>query len=227
MITNTQKVVETLQRWPGLDDDKLAYRANIQTRQQVNQICHRLKAQGRLRRTPGPDGKMINELISSAKPAEATQRPVYQEPVGAIELTMKLAWTVLGHVELDQHKKLTFPKAPTQPGLYKFEFITKYVRKEYIGETDRLSRRLQHYRTPGPSQSTNIRLNRDMIKAIESGYKIGVSIMSTDASIMMDGQTCKPDMLKKSVRVLLEHAAIYAARKTGIVLLNLDQRGLT
>jgi len=66
-----------------------------------------------------------------------------------------------------------------------------------------------------------------MIKAIESGYKIGVSIMSTDASIMMDGQTCKPDMLKKSVRVLLEHAAIYAARKTGIVLLNLDQRGLT
>ena len=220
MVTNTQKVVEILQRWPGLDDDKLAYQASIQPRQQVNQICRRLEAQGLLRRTPGPDGKIVNELISNAMPAEATQPPVYQEPVGSIVLSMKFAWTALGYVELDHHKKLTFPKAPPQPGLYRFEFIAADGRKEYIGETDLLRRCLQHYRTPGPSQSTNIRLNAYMVKAIEAGYKIGISIMATGASVMMDGQICKPDMRNESVRVLFEHAAIYAARETGIVLLN-------
>ena len=38
----------------------------------------------------------------------------------------------------------------------------------YIGETDSLNRRFQQYRTPGPTQTTNIRLNLLMRKIIKS-----------------------------------------------------------
>ena len=63
MTTNTDRLIETLQRWPGLDDDQLAHQAEIRPRQQVNQICRRLAEAGKLRRTNGPDGKIINTLV--------------------------------------------------------------------------------------------------------------------------------------------------------------------
>jgi hypothetical protein len=63
MTTNTDRLIETLQRWPGLDDDQLAHQAEIHPRQQVNQICRRLAKDGKLRRTQGPDGKLINTLV--------------------------------------------------------------------------------------------------------------------------------------------------------------------
>jgi hypothetical protein len=46
-----------------LDDDQLADRANIRPRQTVNQICRALQSAGVLRRSTGPDGKIVNELV--------------------------------------------------------------------------------------------------------------------------------------------------------------------
>jgi hypothetical protein len=39
MPTNIERLVATLERWPGLDDDQLGHQSGIQPRQQVNQIC--------------------------------------------------------------------------------------------------------------------------------------------------------------------------------------------
>jgi hypothetical protein len=62
MTTNTDRVIETLRRSPGLDDGELARQAGVEPRQQV-MICGFLEALGKLRRTPGPNGKIINTLI--------------------------------------------------------------------------------------------------------------------------------------------------------------------
>jgi hypothetical protein len=62
MTTNADRLIATLERWPGLDDDQLARQADIRPRQQVNQICRHLESQGVLRRTQGPEGKIINTL---------------------------------------------------------------------------------------------------------------------------------------------------------------------
>jgi hypothetical protein len=67
MLTNIDRVVETLHRWPGLDDDQLADQAGVQPRQQVNQICRRLRDQGTLRRALGPNGKIVNTLIAATR----------------------------------------------------------------------------------------------------------------------------------------------------------------
>lgn len=139
----------------------------------------------------------------------------------SIEIIIKFEWKALGRVGLDPQSKLTFPRAPSRPGLYRFEFDGAKGRQEYIRETDMLNRRFQHYRTPGPSQSTNIRLNALMRGAINSDGMIGVSVMIDDAVLTMDGRTKPSDMQIKSDRVLLEHAAIYAAREAGVSIINI------
>jgi len=75
---NTDRLIETLQRWPGLDDDQLANQAGIQPRQQVNQICRRLAEAGRLHRALGKEGKIVNTLTdTSARPtSEARDRHI-------------------------------------------------------------------------------------------------------------------------------------------------------
>jgi len=62
MPTDTDRVIEALRRSPELDDDELARQLGIEPRQ-VNQICRYLEILGRLRRTPGPGGKISNTLI--------------------------------------------------------------------------------------------------------------------------------------------------------------------
>jgi hypothetical protein len=62
MPTNTERVMDTLRRSPGLTDDELAHQAGLEPRE-VNQICRHLEILGRLRRVPAQDGKIINILI--------------------------------------------------------------------------------------------------------------------------------------------------------------------
>ena len=64
MTTDTHRVIETLRRSPGLHDDELARQVGIEPRL-VNQICRSLEIPGRLRRTPGSDGKITNTLINT------------------------------------------------------------------------------------------------------------------------------------------------------------------
>ena len=64
MTTNSDRVIEALRRSPGLDDDELAREAAVEPKE-VNQICRYLEILGRLRRTPGTDGKIVNILIDT------------------------------------------------------------------------------------------------------------------------------------------------------------------
>lgn len=137
-----------------------------------------------------------------------------------VELFVRFSWRKIGGVTLDPQDKLKFPPAPARPGLYRFDFAGAGGSQAYVGETDTLDRRFQHYRTPGPTQSTNIRLNALMREIIKSGGSIGVSIMTDGAIVAMNGGEKPPRLDSKSDRVLLENAAIYAARASGILLVN-------
>jgi hypothetical protein len=155
-----------------------------------------------------------------SEPARMRQGSVWEWAM-PVEMTIRFEWNTLPRVGLDRQGKLVFPRAPSRPGLYRFEIDGAKGRQEYIGETDMLDRRFQHYRTPDPSQSTNVRLNALMREVINSSGAVGVSIMVDGAAITMEGRTRSPRMQSKSDRVLLEHAAIYAAREAGISIVNI------
>lgn len=58
------RVIEAISRSSvPLDDDQLASRTGISPRQSVNQICRELERAELVRRTSGPDGKIVNEWL--------------------------------------------------------------------------------------------------------------------------------------------------------------------
>ena len=137
-----------------------------------------------------------------------------------IKLTVEFEWQPIGSVELDGSGRLVLPKVPLRPGLYRFELDRGGEQTMYIGETDQLIRRFQHYRTPGPSQSTNIRFNALIHETLKARGSVAVAVANS-AAITINGQTRAADMSQKSERVLLEHAALCAARESGETILNL------
>ena len=73
---------------------------------------------------------------------------------------LRLQWLPIGTAQRDEEGKIKFPKLPARPGLYQFKiFRSDGSQAIYVGETDNLQRRFAHYRNPGPTQATNLRLN--------------------------------------------------------------------
>ncbi len=112
--------------------------------------------------------------------------------------------------------KLHFPVVPEEPGIYQFAIRDRI----YVGETDRLRRRFQHYRTPGPSQQTNIRMNYSILTALNEGFEIVVSTIE-QATINVDGINSSLDLSRKSGRLLVESAVLSAAHLRGQLVENL------
>lgn len=136
------------------------------------------------------------------------------------EVTIRFTWRSIGRVTLDEQTKLKFPHAPALPGVCRFDLAAAGGRQVYIGETDRLDRRFQHYWTPGPTQGTIIRLNRLMREIRHAGGTIEISIVSDEVSVSMNGGVKPARLAVHPDRMLLEHAAIYATRESRVALVN-------
>lgn len=132
-----------------------------------------------------------------------------------MNVTVSFNLSEIGQV-LQQNGKLRFPMAPEKPGIYQFAIRDRI----YVGETDRLRRRFQHYRTPGPSQQTNIRMNYSILTALNEGFEIMVSTIE-QATINVDGINSPLDLSRKSGRLLVESAVLSAAHLRGQLVENL------
>lgn len=70
---------------------------------------------------------------------------------------------------------------------------------------------MQHYRTPGVSQTTNIRLNQILTAAIQAGNVVTLSTI-TKVSVTLDGNVPRDLPLdRRNARLIAEQAAITAA----------------
>lgn len=126
----------------------------------------------------------------------------------------RMEWAPLGKVEKDDKGLLQFPQAAPRPGLYCFRVRITEREMRYIGESDNLARRFGHYRNLGPTQETNIRLNARLLSEPDAGAEIAVSICADDAWIDWGPGPKVADLSQKSVRCLLENAAIIEACAT-------------
>lgn len=78
---------------------------------------------------------------------------------------------------------------------------------------------MQNYRTPGVSQTTSIWVNRLLCKRLTAGGTVLLEAC-IDAVISIGGTRQTADMASKSVRVMIEQAAILAEREAGWTTLN-------
>jgi len=133
---------------------------------------------------------------------------------------MNFDWTAVGLLSLDTQGKIRFPKTGLRPGIYRFDIELEGVRQIYVGETDQLERRLQHYRTPGPSQVTNIRVNKLVVNVLSAGGTVHLSTIAESAGLHVDGSPVELSFKGKAERVLFEHAAIVMLALCSSSLLN-------
>jgi hypothetical protein len=136
---------------------------------------------------------------------------------------LRLRWALLGEMAIDNSDKLAFPKAPSSPGLYKFCIAQSgLVRRIYIGESDNLARRFSHYRNPGPTQQTNIRMNRILVEHLrEAGASLTVLTITQDCWMATPAEELRADLSSKLVRRMFEHFAAATHRDSQVQLLNL------
>jgi hypothetical protein len=120
---------------------------------------------------------------------------------------LRIDWEPIGRVSSDGSGKIKFPKLPAKAGLYQFR-----TRRpdgtvgRYVSETDNLQRRFAHYRNPGPTQPTNLRLNALFKELLLQGGDIEVAIVTDCAWIMQqDHKEQLADLTQKSVRRLFEN----------------------
>jgi arsenate reductase-like glutaredoxin family protein len=83
MGTIAERILEAIKNGP-LDDDALAIKLGISPRQSINQAARRLEHEGRLRRHPGTDGKIVNALLEQP---QRDGRPVASSDGRATKLT--------------------------------------------------------------------------------------------------------------------------------------------
>lgn len=138
----------------------------------------------------------------------------------AVELAVRLMFVPAGLVLLDESGRLRFPALPAEPAVYRLTLADAGQARVYIGETDNMRRRGQGYRTPGPSQRTNLRINSLLGNHLAAGGTVGVAIAGT-AKVVRDGVLQPLDLRSKAGRVLAEHVALVAATLDGEPILNL------
>jgi hypothetical protein len=132
-----------------------------------------------------------------------------------MRVVVEFAWREVGALRLESGR-LRFPVVPDLPGVYRFDLSDRV----YIGEADRLRRRFQHYRSPGARQATNVRLNSLMLVLLGAGGTIKVWVI-TSARVDVDGHGEPLDLRHKVARLLVESAALTAARMAGQAVENL------
>ncbi len=136
--------------------------------------------------------------------------------------SLRLRWTQVGEVTIDSSGKLAFPKVTNAPGLYKFCVADAgSVKKIYIGESDNLSRRFTHYRNPGPTQQTNIRMNNLLSNCLKGGAEVTVLAVVNDCWIGTGPYEKQVDLASKLTRRMFEHFAAAMHPDNDVELLNL------
>lgn len=193
MNTHAQRILAFVTRFPGRDDDEISKALAIQPRQTVNQICRELAAAGRLRREPGPLGKIANYPTATGSAAPSPRTAIAEPDLEGQRITLAAGrpaltedallragfafvatWTVKGG-KLAPDRPL-----PPNPGVYAFvvDGAARYVGVATMG----LAKRLHFYGRPGATQRTSQRLNALLLALLQTSNRVQIYAASPSSS---------------------------------------------
>lgn len=148
---------------------------------------------------------------------ESTPPLADEQPV---RLSLEMAWYELGRLTCSEDGVLQIPDAPACAGLYRFRLIGDASARHYIGEAADLRRRFAHYRNPGPTQATNLRLNKLIRDHLGGGGQALLDIATGGIALSIGDAPLQADLYDKATRRLLEHAALVAEGAAAVESLN-------
>lgn len=136
------------------------------------------------------------------------------------EANVEFDWRDAGLIALDAKGAILFPRLPPAPGIYRMTLTGAPGQKRprvYVGESDDLRRRATHYRNPGPTQDTNIRLNGALKAQLAAGGSVRLAIVTSSQVRNGAARNSPLDLSRKASRLLVENAALVAAQLAGNV----------
>ncbi len=147
---------------------------------------------------------------------------------GIIDFRLAFEWEVVLASEEVEYK---FPSRITdfmkrkyrRPAIYRWTIDRADNEKSfYIGEAVRFCPdRLNGYLSPGPTQKTNIRLNRFFLESIGSGASLKLEILKMSGAFVNDLDLQEKDLAQQDTRRLIEKLLVTFYRNQGLDLLNL------
>ena len=107
-----------------------------------------------------------------------TRGPVTLAPTGDVtRATVIFEWQSAGDVTIAK-ERLEMPLLEGRPGVYRFLITTAGgSQSSYVGETDNLSRSMNHYRHAGPTQPTGQKLTSLLLKTLGAGGKASLALV--------------------------------------------------
>src|SRR5262245_55538900 len=175
-----------------------------------------------------PGSSRRDRMTPLFQPPATTLRAMSVDlPLADVAAAVWFDWGQVGAITLDANGKLAFPRPiPDGPGVYRFTLAKGSERSRplvYIGEADQLQRRFAHYRNPGPSQRTNIRLNELLRTHLRYGSSAQLALATRiHVQTAADRMERLLDLSVRAARLLAENAALVQAQANGAVdLLNL------
>ncbi|WP_271518437.1 hypothetical protein [Bradyrhizobium sp. CCBAU 53380] len=184
MTTQTDRVLEFIAQYPGRDDDEIARLLHFSQRQAVNVICRKLAASGRIRRTTGPNGKIVNfpndapfhtvdaDVVEPDADGEVASAKPFRPALKKDRLA-KSGFVLSARWRLDPAGTLSADtRLPAAAGVYAFvkDEVAVYVGVATMG----LRKRLYFYAKPGVTQHTSLRLNGLLKEELRNGAAIEI-----------------------------------------------------
>jgi len=126
------------------------------------------------------------------------------------------AWLNASKVEVE-NGPLSMPALGPEPGIYRFELrdASGEVQSYYVGESDNLFKRMNGYRSPGPTQSTNLRMNLRFVSVLEEGGSVGVNVV-LEATL----DDTPLDLAYKPARLIVENTELVRLKLAGATIEN-------
>lgn len=232
-MTLKDDILQAIRAQPGLTDADIVrlVPGGRSRHQQVNHRCRSLAQEGLVHREKHDgspirnyprgdtrtDGLTPNTAPTSTPALRKSAAISSHEAISHEEVAVGLRWHFAGAVTLTSDCRLVFPKLGSVPGLYRFRFAER--RAIYVGESNQLSRRMQNYRNPSPSQSTSTWVNLELTRSLTAGELV---LIETCTDIVMRNRngTIPADLQSKAIRLIAENAAIVDEMQGEWTLLN-------
>jgi hypothetical protein len=181
---------------------------------QAPRIAARLPARTEPERQPfGSSPQQVRP--NEAAPALLPSLEASGSHIDSFDVRLVVEWRLAGDIELDASGGIVFPTVPNVHGLYRITRVavgSQARPRVYIGEAELLSRRMMGYRSPGPTQTTNIKMHGALVEHLRSGGRATLDISTTcKYSLSVGGLLVSLSLARKSARLLAESAAVVAA----------------
>jgi hypothetical protein len=116
---------------------------------------------------------------------------------------------------------------PQVPAVYHWAvYEKKILRKVYIGEAENLRKRIGQYFNPGPTQSTNLRLNAILQKDNDAGLCVRLEVLQVVPTYLNDIYICDGRFSDQYVRKMMENLTLADSDVTQYEILNLTSNPL-